>query len=67
MVLYGLPAIRSVALVCLQGCGDGALRSARHQIGGLVLLYSIKKPGTDNIKIPGVFPILSKPIFPSFF
>ena len=33
MVLYDLPAIRSVALVWLQGCGDSALWSARHQIG----------------------------------
>ena len=33
MVLYGLPAIRSVALVGLQGCGDSALRSTRHQVG----------------------------------
>ena len=34
MVLYDLPAIRSVALVWLQGCGDSALWATRHQIGG---------------------------------
>ena len=43
IVLYDLPAIRSVAwcgckVVSLQGSGDGALRSTRHQIGGLVWL-----------------------------
>ncbi len=36
MVLYDLPAIRSVWPGGLQGCGDSALRSTRHQIGGLV-------------------------------
>ena len=42
-MLYDLPAIRSVAwcgckAVRLQGSGDGALWSTRHQIGGLVWL-----------------------------
>ena len=34
MVLYDLPAIRSVWFLGLQGCGDGALWATRHQIGG---------------------------------
>ncbi len=33
MVLYDLPAIRSVALVWLQGCGDSALWATHHQVG----------------------------------